>query len=1159
MATDASVVSAQISDVVPLHAQPQPHASTSRNPQLGPDPFFAYPPPSRAQIDEELPPYWEGEDVPLGQVLDRLARKGYGDLRGLVEKTLPSVPARQKPKHIVEYAKTTRQSVLKYLALLRWKASVDTVSTASAQPANGATSLPTPYSEDTSPELISKGKSKAEEAENARGKVADARRLQTFFQHQNAQHEAAIEHLRHVTKLVDTLRARNPDLVTAISLNAGKYNRLPADLTDSFIPRPPLTAASILTTIRRLNTHLLYRLRAVDYVPSELVVDRVADGRVYVSTTIWRAELTVVGFEADSRWWLTNVEWLWKEADGAGGTYGQQERQAILDMVNMEVLEPREAEDGQTDSPLVRVYNFIQHLSLTCQLETLFTQAMTLSQGKWRNQLAVEIDRKTKQLRLRYWLRPRPPAAPQTSAVGKRTAAPRGPLVGGVLTLVIAESTVPVKNAEWILRRIANGNVLPSDRTLHLEIAIKWQVGEAGAGSGLKAGDTMDSSILRLNPANLSINDILPAAAQAHAAHLTRALAAPVLISTRLTLFPLNPPSLQESDSDRPLVAVIPLPGSQRASLTVGLSAKTGLLGVEDTGLPEGLWGLEEVATKEGMSSVTARDRAMRARVASAFMAAGRRGVVDTIATLIAGIVQEDIEDLLRQLGLSPSRKLPQENLEDPSMPGAPVAAKPKTRGIVTYVGLPVSDLHLLAIRVDDSGVMYELLRLARASDTGRISLGERAPMDLGKLAARRGIVKQGTGASFNVDKRDLQDMFLYCNALVAQTIVEQQLKDRGIPYTHVFPPDTDKHPVIGMVPNVVVNARDLLKDGRATEVAESDVVIHIRDWWLGGTCSVDTVVQLVHTPQASAATSAGASPAVARASSSSAARAEGISFDQATSTVRFHSDAIGRCVPDFLGQWERIGKVVVVAGEVNQLGKTEQFKDIRMLSFDLRTATLEYAPGFIVSITYTPASDSYEASFSRSAIGATPAMSTPAREDEPNPHEQLAPVLSYRLNELTREGSRSETAGKRFIQLLRATLPLLVEVDALRVSNAWLHLVIRSATEFRLVWDHQGKRHAFDVPLNPSASHYLIADATLPRADGLVDFSCGHLAPVPRLEAVVSKGYQLARMLRVDTAPENVVQLAYKVDAGKSLVCDVGCVAEVLRGVVGEVAKGLA
>lgn len=80
------------SPAVVLSALPQPHASSSRlptlgNPQLGPVPYFAFPAPNLEQIEDELPPPSEEDKVPLGPMLDRVVRRGYGDLRGLIDKT----------------------------------------------------------------------------------------------------------------------------------------------------------------------------------------------------------------------------------------------------------------------------------------------------------------------------------------------------------------------------------------------------------------------------------------------------------------------------------------------------------------------------------------------------------------------------------------------------------------------------------------------------------------------------------------------------------------------------------------------------------------------------------------------------------------------------------------------------------------------------------------------------------------------------------------------------------------------------------------------------------------------------------------------------------------------------------------------------------------
>ena len=135
----------------------------------------------------------------------------YG-IQRLMQNSLPPLLSRQKPRHIIEYAKTTRQAVLNYLAILRWKTSVD-IPFSSSQPAThpAAASYATPHSngESNSPGVtVGKGKGKTveEPAVVVRGKVTDAKRITHFMEHQNRQHEDVILHLQHSAKMVEMLR-----------------------------------------------------------------------------------------------------------------------------------------------------------------------------------------------------------------------------------------------------------------------------------------------------------------------------------------------------------------------------------------------------------------------------------------------------------------------------------------------------------------------------------------------------------------------------------------------------------------------------------------------------------------------------------------------------------------------------------------------------------------------------------------------------------------------------------------------------------------------------------------------------------------------------------------------------------------------------------------
>jgi mediator of RNA polymerase II transcription subunit 14 len=104
----------------------------------------------------------------------------------------------------------------------------------------------------------------------------------------------------------------------------------------------------------------------------------------------------------------------------------------------------------------------------------------------------------------------------------------------------------------------------------------------------------------------------------------------------------------------------------------------------------------------------------------------------------------------------------------------------------------------------------------------------------------------------------------------------------------------------------------------------------------------------------------------------------------------------------------------------VNKLNKLPLFKDVRMLSFDLRTATLEYAPGYLCEITYDSGTDGYVVSFGRTGAGPAAAADRAVQGVEDNgagengnPHEAMKGLLSWELNELV-EGQKD--VGVRFI-----------------------------------------------------------------------------------------------------------------------------------------------
>lgn len=161
--------------------------------------------------------------------------------------SLPPLQPRDRPLPIIKYAKSTRQTVLKYLAVLRWKLAVDTVeyaptadSSHTTHGANGngngigngigASHTMKVESEAASPEdamtpavlpngiakagMSGEGQGGASHAyayapdgrKIVKGRLLDIRRLEEFMKHQNHQHQAAVQHIRHVCAGIEGLR-----------------------------------------------------------------------------------------------------------------------------------------------------------------------------------------------------------------------------------------------------------------------------------------------------------------------------------------------------------------------------------------------------------------------------------------------------------------------------------------------------------------------------------------------------------------------------------------------------------------------------------------------------------------------------------------------------------------------------------------------------------------------------------------------------------------------------------------------------------------------------------------------------------------------------------------------------------------------------------------
>ena len=384
-------------------------------------------------------------------------------------------------------------------------------------------------------------------------------------------------------------------------------------------------------------------------------------------------------------------------------------------------------------------------------------------------------------------------------------------------------------------------------------------------------------------------------------------------------------------------------------------------------------------------------------------------------------------------------------------------------------------------------------------------------------------------------------------SARVAYTKVEQQFKLSGIPFTHVNSTLSSYIPEFGNVksslartiPALCVQSKDILSGAPAAEAAMPNIRVIPLNWWSGDDAKVVTCVKLKYVQQ----------PIGKRASGSTVIRpSKRIIYDTREAIVSFVSDNVDKCVEEFLEEWARVSKMVVIAREVAQMSARYLWTDVHLISFDLQTVEFTYAEDYAVSLTCTDDLNtnrsSYHLRFSR-ILPNDHMQVDDAPDPTHNPHEDVELFLCNLLGH-----GKLSTALHRLVSLLRETLPIVAELEDIRTAAAQKGEVIdtfpKSAGWFRVLYGDL--RHALDFRLMTGArvvildgSHTLFDDGVDGRAvrrpgkppPPLLANSVA-LQPIPEFRTLVAEAIKaaVAHGVRGQFAP---------IDIG--VICDVAAV----------------
>jgi mediator of RNA polymerase II transcription subunit 14 len=155
-------------------------------------------------------------------------------------------------------------------------------------------------------------------------------------------------------------------------------------------------------------------------------------------------------------------------------------------------------------------------------------------------------------------------------------------------------------------------------------------------------------------------------------------------------------------------------------------------------------------------------------------------------------------------------------------------------------------------------------------------------------------------------------------SARVAYMNVERQLKLQHIPFTHVNPasgtPTTQdlahvQSSLARSVPGICVQSEDILSGVPAAEAAMPNIRVVPLRWWSDQKAQVVTCVKLKYVQQPMGKTTGGGSGTIIRPS-------KRIIYDTKEAVVSFLSENVDTCVGEFVEEWARVSKMVVIARE---------------------------------------------------------------------------------------------------------------------------------------------------------------------------------------------------------------------------------------------------
>ncbi|KAH8828132.1 MED14-domain-containing protein [Flagelloscypha sp. PMI_526] len=1043
--------------------------------KLVPDHVSDAPPPVEV-LEKELPVVDDGQ-VPLGELVARVVQQIYAELSESAE-TMPNQSDVARKRILANWVVKTKKNVAKLYAVVKWSRDSQT--------------------------------------------VQRSMNIVAYIMSQQEQFSSAITSVENVRDNLDGARMRNHDILTSLDvLSTGSYQRLPSIIKKSVIPPTPLSDSLVAKTLSDIQTIMQYRLRLHELIPVQMSHYTISQGRVhFTAPRLFKASLCLTGAERTDGWFFVDAEFLFK----VGGQEALQEfprvpsgilKRFITDEVDARLgyyipppppppgAEPPSMPErptlpaGTIDAPLVRLFNFLQTMSLSYQLEILGYQAQRMRSLGWAKHLNARFLDNKQSLVLEYWVKQPSPPLPNSRlpkvnlppfagtvkisiVPGSKSQPPPSSLKKNIRPSIHAAYRAQTSARSRILGELQHvaklGHLQPSDDVERLCFQVDWETSKGAFGLPSIPPEELrfEEDALAINSEDLDFERLLARILDKHIRAVLLALSFQLHQFYIPHVFTL--PGVVRFINEGSLHSLhVRISPSEIA--VISIDPRTGRMTLRDTG------------------ALAAAARGPRFATATKNFNDSPYLIGQHLFSLRQEAILELVEQKAMYLGLQSHRK---RNLPNKEMQ----KFGPNVRTQL-FVSLAMFANHYLVVVVDDLQLRFALISCHVVSENPYAVYGIKdiAWLDFDRIRnisadgvkSQRDFANQeGTGAEvytkFVLETSELRDLYHYCCARVAFMKVETQLKQLSIQFSYISPsqppsliPELSRiqSSLARSVPALCVASRQLLAGAPAAEAAMPNVRIIPLNWWTDKGLQFLTCIKLKYVQQPMGKAAAGSSGSTVIRPS------QRIIYDTQEAVVSFLGDNVDTLLKEIQDEWGRVSQMVVIAREVAQMAENTQWSDVRLLSFDLQTVQFVYAQDYTVLVAYENPDDFTSSRFHLRFSRLKPeqeAQGMVVDQPQGNPHTDAEPFLR---NILIRGHGRLASSVHRLVSILRDTLPLLEELE--RMAETWntrphrtLHTMVdtlpKAAGWYRLVYGDS--RYALDFRLMTD-SRLAILDAS--------------------------------------------------------------------------------